>query len=125
MEYIHSKGLVFGDLKPENIAVGRDNAHQVFFFDFAFSDFYVNAMGEPKPREKTENPRGTVEFMGKGLLLGYKCVRKDDFTSLGVILLVFNGVQLPWEGKATIDIDVFKAMEIVLADWNKYGLKVS
>lgn len=88
-EYIHSKGLVFHDVKPSNMAIGYTNPNQIVFFDFAFSEFYVNAMGESKEREDAPVIWGTPEYMGRGPLNRYTHVRKDDLISFGLVLLEF------------------------------------
>ncbi|XP_055304345.1 casein kinase I-like isoform X3 [Sitodiplosis mosellana] len=121
-EYIHSKGLLFHDVKPTNIAVGRTNADQIFFYDFAFSEFYVNAMGEPKAREKATELNGTPEYMGRGPLNRNTHVRKDDFISFGLVLLHLNGVRLPWMNLTNEFEDIYQTMDIVLEQWAKYGI---
>lgn len=90
-EYIHSKGLVFHDVKPTNMAIGNIDKNQIVFFDFAFSEFYVNALGESKRREDTDEVNGTPEYMARGPLHRLTQVPKDDFISLGLVLLELNG----------------------------------
>lgn len=122
MEYIHSKGLIFHDVKPSNMAIGLTNPNQIIFFDFAFSEFYVNAMGESKEREDAPDINGTPEYMGRGPLNRYTHVRKDDFISLGLVLLELNGVELPWMNLTSEDDDIYRTMDIVLETWDDYGI---
>lgn len=65
--------MLFNDVTPRNIAIDNTDHNQIVFSDFAFSEFYVDALGEPKLREK-----------GK--------VRKDDFILLGIVLLDLNDI---------------------------------
>lgn len=124
IEYIHSKGLVFHDVKPTNIAVDNNNEGHIFFYDFAFSEFYANAMGEPKPREDADEINGTPEYMARGPLnRGTQC-RKDDFISLGLVLLELNGVNLPWMDLTLDTKDIYETMDIVLEQWEKHGIYV-
>lgn len=45
-------------MKPSNMAVGLENPNKIFLFDFAFTEFYVNAFGEAKEREETNGLHG-------------------------------------------------------------------
>lgn len=119
------KGLLFHDVKPTNIAVGKNNGNRIFFFDFAFSEFHINAMGEPKAREEASEINGTPEYMARGPLNRYTHVRKDDFISFGLVLLELNGVELPWMDSTNEDDDIYRTMDIVLEEWEKYGIDVS
>lgn len=114
--------MVFHDVKPSNIAIGLTNPNQIIFFDFAFSEFYVNAMGESKAREEAPDINGTPEYMGRGPLNRYTHVRKDDFISLGLVLLELNGVELPWMNVTSENDDIYKTMDIVLETWDEYGI---
>lgn len=80
-------------MKPTNIAIGNEDEDEIFFFDFAFSDFHVNAMGESKEREKADISNGTPEYMARGPLNRMTTVRKDDLFSFGLVLLELNGNQ--------------------------------
>lgn len=72
-QYIHSKGLLFNDVKSTNIAVANNDHNQIVFSDFTFCEFYVNALGEPKVREEAK-------------------VRKDDFILFGMVLLELSDI---------------------------------
>lgn len=124
LEFIHSKGLVFHDVKPENIAIGDANANQIFFVDFDFSEFYVNALGESKEREETSYFWGTPEYMAWGPLNRYTHVPKDDLISLGLVLLRLNGVYIPWMYNSNDDDDIEVIMDTILEEWNDYGIDV-
>lgn len=123
--YIHSKGLVFHDVKPANIGVGYEDKNEIFFFDFAFSEFYVDAFGAPKRRERTTEINGTPEYFALAPLRGYTHMRKDDLFSLGVCLLEMNKADLPWMDKTSLDTDIHEAVDIVLEDWKNVGLEVN
>lgn len=107
------------------MAIGRENPDQLFFFDFAFSEFYVNALGEPKQREELDIINGSPEYMGRGPLNGLSHLRKDDFISFGLVLLELNGVRLPWKNDIEDEDSMKTIMNIVLDGWDKYPLEVS
>lgn len=117
--------MLFHDVKSTNIALGRNNEDQIFFFDFAFSEFHVNALGESKERTEAQEINGTPDFMARGPLHRLTNVRKDDFISFGLVMLDLNGVVLPWKEKTKNNISVFSCMDIVLAEWDRYTIEVS
>lgn len=82
-------------------------------------------MGEPKPREIADEINGTPEYMARGPLNRYTQMRKDDFISLGLVLLELNGVDLPWMKSTKSEDDIYQTMDIVLDEWEKYGIEVS
>ncbi|XP_055304298.1 casein kinase I-like isoform X2 [Sitodiplosis mosellana] len=121
-EYIHSKGLIFHDVKPHNIAVGRSNANKIVFFDFAFSEFYIDDMGVSKPRKEATKFYGTPDYMAWGPLNRYTQVRKDDLISFGLVLLELNGVILPWSEITKEYDNIYITMDVVLEQWNKHSI---
>lgn len=78
-------------MKPTNIAIGNLDKNEIIFFDFAFGEFHVNAMGESKEREEADESNGTAEYMARGPLNRLTNVRKDDLISFGLVLLELNG----------------------------------
>lgn len=82
---------MFQDVKPQHIAIDNSNKSQLYFLDFALCDSYVNALGEPKDREHANEFIGSPDYMARGPLNGFTHVRKDDFISFGLALLVLNG----------------------------------
>lgn len=117
--------MIFHDVKPENIAVGENDANKIYFFDFAFSQFHVNAFGEPKPREITYEFHGTPEYFAPGPLNRQTHVRKDDLISFGICLLELNDAYIPWMDKTDGEDTISVAMNLVLGEWKKISIEVS
>lgn len=111
-------------MKPANIAIGEHDKTKIFFFDFAFSAFYVNAMGEPMQRQKADEYNGTPEFFARGPLNRLTHVRKDDFISFGICMLELNGAYIPWMDKTNHDDDLYLIMDTVLEEWDKHSIEV-
>lgn len=107
------------------IGDGPEHQHKIFFYDFAFSEQYMNAMGEPKQREKVTGMDGTPNYFSIDVLRRQSHVRKDELFAFGVCLLDLNNGELPWVEKTKGVGDIFEAMEIVLNEWEKLGLEVS
>lgn len=111
-------------MKPQNIAVGEDDENKIFFFDFAFSQFYVNALGETKPRERANHFDGTPEYFAFGPLNGLSHVRKDDLISFGICLLDLNDAYIPWFGETNQDDSIYRIMNTVLEHWERSSIEV-
>lgn len=110
-----------------NMAIddGAEQQRKIYFFDFAFSEFYVDAMGKPKRREKADDMNGSPNFFAMDPLRMQTHVRKDELISFGICLLDMNNANLPWTEKTKGITDIFKAMSIVLSEWEKHGIEVS
>lgn len=119
--------MLFHDVKPANIAIGDGLEHQnkIFFYDFAFGEFYRNAVGEPKRRENVTEMNGTPSYFAIDPLRGQSHVRKDELFSFGICLLDMNNADLPWLEKSKGISDIFNAMNIILNEWEKHGIEVS
>lgn len=116
------------DVKLANMAIGNDESeqqHKLFFYDFAFGESYVNAMGEPKRREKVDDIHGTPDYFAIEPLRGHTHTRKDELFSFGVCLLEMNNANLPWLEKTKGIQDILEAMRIVLNEWETHGIEVS
>jgi len=84
MAYVHSKGIVHWDLKPENLILkNKDNDLDVKIADFGLASFLA-------PGEKLNLPCGSPGYVGPEVLDesfgGYDT--KADIFSIGVILYV-------------------------------------
>lgn len=101
------------------------NENRILFIDFAFSEFYINAMGEPKTRERATKFYGSPAYMARGPLNKGTHVRKDDLISLGIVLLKLNGVYIPWMYNINDEDDFEVIMETVFDEWTNYGTDVS
>lgn len=81
-------------------------------------------MGESQARRKATSFSGSPAYMARGPLNRYTQVRKDDFISLGLVLLRLNGVYMPWMDKINDDDYFVDIMDTVLLEWVEYGTKV-
>jgi len=89
LEYIHSKGVMHRDFKPENILFNSDWHIKVIDFGTAK---YVGKGGRSGSFE------GTPEYMSPELLIDNSCDVRCDFWALGVILYQLLTGKLPFRG---------------------------
>ena len=78
LEYIHSKGIVYRDLKPENVLLDIDG--HLKLADFGLSK------NLPSPDSLTNSFCGSPEYMSPEMLIGSGHGFAVDYYSLGAIL---------------------------------------
>jgi serine/threonine protein kinase len=100
IEYVHSRGFLHRDVKPDNFIMGtRHASNMVFTIDFGLSKRFQD------PRTRQHIPfregkalTGTARYSSINTHLGIEQSRRDDIESLGYILFYFLRGSLPWMG---------------------------
>ncbi|KAI0659742.1 kinase-like protein [Cubamyces menziesii] len=120
LEFLHSRGLVSCDIKPQNFAMGAANKdpNTVYMFDFALAVLYIDReTGEHVPFCERRGSRGTVRYASVAAHRRHEVSRRDDIESLLYVLLEFYHGTLPWydiparDGRSELKImvDIMKA----------------
>ncbi|GJN27043.1 hypothetical protein PR202_gb15024 [Eleusine coracana subsp. coracana] len=90
VEYMHSRGFLHRDIKPDNFLMGLGRkANQVFIP--VGCGCYVIQM-------ENKNLTGTARYASVNTHLGVEQSRRDDLESLGYVLMYFLRGSLPWQG---------------------------
>ncbi|KAI0326096.1 kinase-like protein [Cubamyces sp. BRFM 1775] len=100
LEYLHSRGLVHGDIKPHNFAMGNGSrSGVVHLFDLEHAKMYIDpATGEHIPDSGRRHATGTVRYASIAAHSSHEVSRMDDLESLFYVLLEFYHGALPWKG---------------------------
>ena len=89
LDFIHNKGIVHADIKPENVLIRKVNeSYQPVIIDFGLS-----CMTKDKSCEKVV---GTLEFVAPEILTDKVIYPESDLWSLGIMLYEAYFGSTPW-----------------------------
>jgi transcriptional regulator with GAF, ATPase, and Fis domain len=100
LDYIHNRGLIHHDIKPDNILV-EEGSEQGPPYRVKLIDFGL--VGRSR-RETSSTVPGTIYYIAPEIFLGRKIDRRSDLYSLGVLLYQVSTGVLPFEGATQMDI---------------------
>ncbi|KAK2381875.1 casein kinase protein [Trifolium repens] len=100
IEYMHSKGFLHSDIKPDNFLMGiRRKSSQIYITDFGLGKRYKDPKTNKHiPYRENKNLTGTARYASCNTHLGIEQSRRDDLECIGYVLMYFLRGSLPWQG---------------------------
>ncbi|KAJ3289728.1 hypothetical protein HDU79_003831 [Rhizoclosmatium sp. JEL0117] len=125
LETLHSLGILFRDIKPDQFCIGRYNTPITdrptpYLIDFGLATAYRDHQGRhiknPKPI-KNAPKTGTARYASLNVHKGKTHSRRDDLESLAYMLIECVKGPLPWTGiKAVTSTDGWRKIGICKDD---------
>jgi len=112
LTYLHTRGIIYRDLKPENVLLGRDGHIVVTDFGLAKEGLHDN--------ERTETRAGTPEYLAPEVIKGEKYTKSVDWWAVGILVYEMLTGSPPF-----IDTDIQKLFQKVTGGEIKFPDNIS
>ena len=93
LQYAHEQRVIYRDIKPENMLIGR--SHEILLTDFG-----IALVAQSSHYQKTQDIAGTLAYMAPEQIQAHPRPASDQY-SLGIVVYEWLGGQRPFQGTMT------------------------
>eukprot|EP01064_Diplonema_japonicum_P038727 TRINITY_DN9479_c1_g1_i1.p1 TRINITY_DN9479_c1_g1~~TRINITY_DN9479_c1_g1_i1.p1 ORF type:complete len:550 (+),score=5.87 TRINITY_DN9479_c1_g1_i1:65-1651(+) len=113
LKYVHEKGYIHRDVKPQNFLIGRNReSSKIFICDFGLAK-RRSYRAIPRTGGK---PAGTIRYVSLNAHKGIEQTLRDDMEAVGYMLVHMIRGKLPWHDEPVKTTDKRKRHDHI-ADW--------
>ena len=102
VEYVHSKGILHGNIKPDNLLMGMERkSHTLHIVDYGLAEPYWDWRTEEHIAwtDQCNSVRGSLRYISVRAHQGIQPSRRDELESVIYVLMHWSmGGKLPWPG---------------------------
>jgi serine/threonine protein kinase len=116
LQYVHEKGLIHRDVKPENFVFGKDG-ESIYIIDFGLCRKYMDENNRHIEMKTGKTIIGTPNYVSLNVHNGFEPSRRDDLISVAYIILYLVNGSLPWQ--LPRENKIIKMQKMSILEWSK------
>jgi serine/threonine protein kinase len=116
LRYIHEKGLIHRDVKPDNFVLSQDGS-SLYIIDFGLCKKYIDDENIHMPLRTERALVGTPNFVSINVHNGIEPSRRDDLISVAYVILHLVNGGIPWQAQR--ENKYLKIQKASILEWSK------
>lgn len=116
LRFIHEKGFIHRDVKPDNFVLSHDNT-DIYIIDFGLCKRYIDNEDRHIKMRTQRDLVGTPNFVSINVHNGIEPSRRDDLISVAYVILHLINGGIPWQSQR--ENKYLKMQKASILEWSK------